>query len=62
MKRAREMTTVGEVERHLDRCLAQLRATEWSPRGEHHRGNTVARAALEYRIGRLRERKGALGG
>ena len=54
MKKVREMTTLEEVERDLDRCLRELRAVD--------KGNTMAVSTLEYRIGRLRERKAALAG
>lgn len=52
MKKVRDMTTSEEVEKDLDRCLRELRATD--------RGNTIACSSLEYRIGRLRERKAVL--
>lgn len=53
MIRPGAMTTVDAVERDLDRCLRELRAV-----AEH---NLPARASLEYRIGRLRQRREALG-
>jgi hypothetical protein len=43
---------VDEVERDLDQCLRELRTVD--------RNNTVAVASIEYRIGRLRERKAVL--
>ena len=46
------MTTISEVEADLDRCLADLRKVD--------RNNTMAMASIEYRIGRLRERKAML--
>ena len=52
MKRPAVMATVDEVERDLDRCLGELRRTD--------RNNTVAVASIEYRIGRLRDRKAVL--
>ena len=52
MKRPGQMTTLAEVEADLDRCLRELRAVDPT--------NLPARASLEYRIGRLRQRREAL--
>lgn len=54
MKRPAAMGTVKEVEADLDRCLAELRRVD--------RNNTMAMVSIEYRIGRLRERKATLEG